>query len=201
MSEPEPAGGRVDRRVTVVVLAGGTSRRFGTDKLAAPLGTSTVLDRLLAALPPRWPVVLAGPARATARPDAAWVREDPSGGGPLAGIAAAMTKVGTEVVVVVAGDMPFAAPALATLVDALDASAGDVAGAVASVDGRANALLAAYRADALRQVLPASLQGLPARVLLTVPHVEVVVPPELADDVDTPGDLETARAHLGRHSG
>ena len=33
--------------VTVVVLAGGTSRRFGSDKLAAPLHGSTVLDTVL----------------------------------------------------------------------------------------------------------------------------------------------------------
>ena len=37
--------------VTVVVLAGGESRRFGSDKLAAPLGGSTVLDHVVAGLP------------------------------------------------------------------------------------------------------------------------------------------------------
>ncbi|MGL4744604.1 MAG: NTP transferase domain-containing protein, partial [Dermatophilaceae bacterium] len=35
--------------LTVVVLAGGGSRRFGADKLAAPLRGSTVLDVLLVA--------------------------------------------------------------------------------------------------------------------------------------------------------
>ena len=198
MSEPGPEEGRVDRRVIVVVLAGGTSRRFGADKLAAPLGTSTVLDRLLGALPSGWPVVLVGPARATVRPDAVWVYEQPSGGGPLAGVAAAMAVARTDVVAVVAGDMPFAAPALATLVAALDASGADVGGAVARVDGRVNALLAAYRVDALRTALPASPHGLPARTLLTVPHVEVPVPARLARDVDTTDDLEAARTQLGR---
>ncbi|WP_323097379.1 molybdenum cofactor guanylyltransferase [Intrasporangium sp. YIM S08009] len=198
MSDTEPDDARVDRRVTVVVLAGGTSRRFGADKLAAPLGASTVLDRLLDTLPVGWPVILVGPARETVRSDAVWVREHPSGGGPLAGVAAAAAMVATELVAVVAGDMPFAAPALATLVAALDVSGPDVGGAVARVDGRSNALLAAYRADALRAVLPASPHGLPARTLLAVPHVAVAVPVALARDVDTTDDLETARAHLGR---
>ena len=54
--------------VTVVVLAGGTSRRFGSDKLAAPLGGSTVLDTVLGSLPPQWPVVVVGPPRDCRRP-------------------------------------------------------------------------------------------------------------------------------------
>ncbi len=41
--------------VTVVVLAGGTSRRFGSDKLAAPLHGSTVLETVVGSLPPGWP--------------------------------------------------------------------------------------------------------------------------------------------------
>ncbi|WP_207556028.1 molybdenum cofactor guanylyltransferase [Intrasporangium flavum] len=191
----------VDRRVTVVVLAGGTSRRFGADKLAAPLGASTVLDRLLAELPARWPVVLVGPVRPTARPDAVWVREEPSGGGPLAGIAAAVPAAESDLVAVVAGDMPFAAPALETLVAALDASGADVGGAVARVDGRDNALLAAYRTDALRAVLPPEPHGRPARTLLTVPHVAVPVPAGPARDVDTPEDLERARASVDGEPG
>jgi len=201
VSEPGPDAARVDGRVTVVVLAGGTSRRFGADKLAAPLGASTVLDRLLEALPARWPVVLVGPERATVRPDAEWVREQPSGGGPLAGVAAATAVAVTDVIAVVAGDMPFAAPALTTLVAALDASGAGVGAAVARVDGRSNALLGAYRAEALRAALPGSPRGLPARTLLTVPHLEVDVPAGLARDVDTPDDLETARTHLGRRLG
>jgi molybdopterin-guanine dinucleotide biosynthesis protein A len=112
-----------------------------------------------------------------------------------------MARAESDVVAVVGGDMPFAAPALTTLVAVLDASGPDVGGAVASVDGRPNPLLAAYRADALRAVLPDSPHGLPARTLLAVPHVEVAVPSELARDVDTAADLETARSHLGRRSG
>ncbi len=83
--------------VTVVVLAGGTSRRFGSDKLAAPLGGSTVLDTVLGSLPPEWPVVVVGPPRECRRP-VTWTREDPPGGGPLAGVAAGVDAVTTDLV-------------------------------------------------------------------------------------------------------
>ena len=43
--------------LTVVVLAGGESRRFGSDKLAAPLAGTTVLDHLLGSLPQEWAVM------------------------------------------------------------------------------------------------------------------------------------------------
>ncbi|MEO6789861.1 MAG: NTP transferase domain-containing protein, partial [Ornithinibacter sp.] len=43
--------------LTVVVLAGGSARRFGSDKLAAPIQGTTVLDHLLGRLPARLPVV------------------------------------------------------------------------------------------------------------------------------------------------
>ena len=49
--------------VTVVVLAGGTSRRFGADKLGARLHGSTVLATVVGSLPPSWPVVVVGPPR------------------------------------------------------------------------------------------------------------------------------------------
>ena len=82
--------------VTVVVLAGGTSRRFGSDKLAAPLRGSTVLDTVVASLPPHWPVVVVGPPRDCGRP-VAWTREDPPGaarspGSPQASLASRPTS-------------------------------------------------------------------------------------------------------------
>ena len=54
------------RRVVAVVLAGGASRRFGSDKLAAVVDRQTLLDHTLAALPDGAAVVVVGPDRATA---------------------------------------------------------------------------------------------------------------------------------------
>lgn len=89
-----PVGGSVWAGCALVVPAGGGSRRMGTDKLAAPLGTSTVLGELLARVPAGVPVVVVGPTRplpASAGPDRVVVaREDPPGGGPAAAVAAGL---------------------------------------------------------------------------------------------------------------
>ncbi len=179
--------------VAAVVLAGGASRRFGSDKLAAPFGASTVLDRLLEGLPgpTDWPVVCVGPARPTCRP-VAWVREEPPGGGPLAAIAAGLGHVDPEtgVVVVLAGDQPYAAAAALRL-SALLGQSPDV-DAVVAVDalGRSNPLLAAYRAGVLRAALPAEPAGTAARYLLgRLRVVAIRVADDEGRDIDTPEDL------------
>ena len=176
--------------VTVVVLAGGTSRRFGSDKLAAPLRGSTVLDTVFASLPPGWPVVAVGPPRET-DDDVTWTREDPPGGGPLAGVAAGIALVPTELVAVVAGDMPDAGPALVALVAALRTAPSEVCAVVAVDDGGVlNPLLAAYRTGAVREVVPSPADGRPAKLLLSLPHLALVVSGSAARDVDTPADLD-----------
>ena len=188
MSVQRPVATGAD--VTVVVLAGGTSRRFGSDKLAAPLAGSTVLDTVLGLLPGEWPVVVVGPTRECQRL-VTWTREDPAGGGPLAGVAAGVATVATELVALVAGDMPYAGPALVTLVTALRRAPQEV-GAVVAVDAHdvANPLLAAYRTASVREVLPSPAANRPAKLLLAVPHLEVEVSGRAARDVDTPADLD-----------
>jgi molybdenum cofactor guanylyltransferase len=176
--------------VTVVVLAGGTSRRFGSDKLDAPLHGSTVLETVVRSLPQDWPVVVVGPPRDCGRP-VTWTREDPPGGGPLAGVASGVVQVTTDMVAVVAGDMPYAGPALVTLLAALRNAPPDT-GAVLAVDaeGVPNPLLAAYRTASLRGALPVPAANRPARLLLAVPHLDLLVTGPASRDVDTPADLD-----------
>ncbi|NHA69570.1 molybdenum cofactor guanylyltransferase [Phycicoccus flavus] len=178
-----------DAPVTVVVLAGGRSTRFGADKLAAPLRGTTVLDHLLSALPPEWPVVAVGTPRETVR-GVRWTREDPPGGGPLAAVLAGVALCRTGTVAVVAGDMPDAAPALARLLDVLLAAGPEVEAAVAVDDEDvANPLLAVYRTAALAARAGTPTAGVPARSLLDLVHAEVVVTGRPGRDVDTPADL------------
>ncbi|WP_242139350.1 MULTISPECIES: molybdenum cofactor guanylyltransferase [unclassified Sphingomonas] len=90
-----------------VVLAGGESRRFGSDKLAARLGERTLLDHAIDWLRPRTDAVavcgrtLAGIASLADRPAA--------GLGPLGGLAAALHYAGTQghdMVLSIPGDTP-----------------------------------------------------------------------------------------------
>jgi molybdopterin-guanine dinucleotide biosynthesis protein A len=123
-----------------------------------------------------------------------WTREDPPGGGPVAGLAAALAVVDTPVTVLLGGDMPYAGPVAADLAAAL----GDVpdADAVAGVDGegRVQPLLAAYRTSALRAVLPPTAAGTPLRRLLDGLRVERrAVEGRASQDIDTPEDLQRAR--------
>ena len=177
---------------TAVVLCGGAGARFGGDKTQAPFDGTTVLDHLLDGLPARWRVICVGSARVTRR-TVAWCRETPPGGGPVAGLAAALPHVTTPVVVVLGGDMPYAAepaPRLAATLETepeLDAVVGR------DGDGRLQPLLAAYRTAALAAALPDPPAGTPLMRLLDGLR-SAVVPLDDASalDVDTPDDLDRA---------
>lgn len=194
----------------IIVLCGGTSRRLGgVDKTRESLAGTTVLDHLLDDLPPGWPVVCVGEMRPTAR-SVQWCRESPASGGPVAGIAAGLDHVGRlggqhrrrdeagEICVVVGGDMPFAAIALPTLVNCLNAQPGLDAVLATDPGGRTQPLLAAYRCDTLRAALPREPGG--ARLMAVVDALlidTVAFDSQTTLDVDTPEALERARHIVG----
>src|SRR3954451_21606618 len=98
--------GRCPRSVAepydAVVLAGGSGRRLGgVDKPALRVGSTSLLDRVLGAVPDASSVVVVGPSRATSRP-VTWVREDPPGGGPVAALAAGLPLMTAPFVAVLA---------------------------------------------------------------------------------------------------
>lgn len=191
----------------VVVLAGGGSVRLGQDKTRVLVGGVPVLDRLLdglAEVAPDVPVVVVGPQRPTRRP-VTWCREQPPGGGPVAGLARGLAQPVGEpprtvpddgVLAVLAGDLPFAAPAVVALADALgDAPAGTDVALGVDDSGDDQLLVAVHRAGALRRAVDAQGGGgAVRRVVARLTVVRVPLPEPLTLDVDTADDLERARA-------
>ena len=105
--------------VTAIVLAGGRSSRFGSNKLEAELDGRPLLDHALGAVgavAARIVIVAAPgtmpriPPELAERVRVAHDRE--SFGGPLAGLVAGLAACETATVVVVGGDMPRLAPAV-----------------------------------------------------------------------------------------
>ena len=183
---------------TAIILTGGTSRRFGSDKSQARLSKYSLLDEILRSLPVEVPVIVVGPALANSVRTVQLTREQPINGGPVAGISAGLLLVQTDLVGVIATDMPFAAPLISQLVDELP----DEADGIVPIDatGFQQPLCAVYRVDALRKALAqlGNPHGQSMRSLTTLLSVHEVVMGDDAQnvlmDIDTPSDLEHAVA-------
>jgi molybdopterin-guanine dinucleotide biosynthesis protein A len=184
-----------------VVLAGGSARRLGgTDKPGLRIGGRTLLDGVLAAASGAGLTVVAGPPRA-ARPGAVFVREDPPGGGPVAGLAAALPRVTAPLVVLLAADLPFVTrEVVEALVAAVVATAGESDGAlIVDADGRDQYLLAAYRTNLLAARLAdlGDPHGAPLRALVGgLRLVRMPDPAGVAFDCDTWADVDLAQTRL-----
>ncbi|MET7966072.1 NTP transferase domain-containing protein [Micromonospora sp. NPDC005305] len=158
-----------------VVLSGGAARRMGgVDKPARPVGGRPMLHRVLAAVADAGERIVVGPAGPVPE-GVRMTREEPPGGGPVAGTAAglALLDAGTTTVALLAADLPLLTPAaVAALRGALDGSA---AGMACYVDGagRRQHLCAVWRVGALRGALDrlaaergGTVDGAPVRALL-----------------------------------
>jgi len=143
--------------------------------------------------------VVVGPPQAVP-PDVVLVRERPPGGGPVAALRAGLPAVTTDVVALLAGDLPFLTAAL--IGELRRCLTGD---GVLVVDdtGRDQLLLGCWRTAALRAAVadesgPTSLRKVFAP--LAVRRVRPVVPPGTPPpwlDCDTPADLARARQVAG----
>jgi molybdopterin-guanine dinucleotide biosynthesis protein A len=199
----------------VIVLTGGGSRRMGRDKATLNVGGTTLVDRTLADIPTDIDVIVAGPPVVVARSGVRFVQEDPPGGGPVAGIAAALCTVTAPVVVILATDLPLVGTLPADLVRALldteGAAAASEAVLAADASGRAQQLCGAYRADALRRAIaeggPANgaamrsvVERLNTSTLSASAHRAVrgeTVQVDPTWDIDTPEDLQALHDLFG----
>jgi molybdopterin-guanine dinucleotide biosynthesis protein A len=179
-----------------VVLAGGRAARLGGQaKPQLEVGGRTMLAAVLAAVADADPRVVVGPAQPV--PEGVVVlREDPPGGGPVAAMRAGLARIGTDVVAVLAGDLPFLTADVVTQLR--ERLTGD---GVLVVDdaGRDQLLLGVWRTAALRAALSGATGHAPVRRVLAplspARWRPAVVPGRPAPwlDCDTPADLARAR--------
>lgn len=195
----DPYGDAVDQLppYAALVLAGGRAARLGGQaKPQLEVGGRTMLAAVLGAVVDAAHRVVVGPPQPVPK-DVVVVREQPPGGGPVTALRAGLRAVESDVVALLAGDLPFlSAPLVAQLRAAL------VGDGVLVVDdgGRDQFLLGVWRTAALRAALPGG--GGPTslrRVLapLAVDRLRPTVPPGAPPpwlDCDTPADLARARA-------
>jgi molybdopterin-guanine dinucleotide biosynthesis protein A len=187
---------------TAVVLAGGRAARLGGQaKPQLAVGGRPILAAVLDAVAEAERRIVVGPPQPVPS-GVLLVREHPPGGGPVAATRAGLADVETDVVVVVAGDLPFVTAELVTgLLERLTADG------VLVVDdsGRDQYLLGAWRTAALRAATatstgPTSLRRVlaPIAVRRWRPEVRPGDPPPWLD-CDTPADLARARAIADGH--
>ncbi|MBW9207589.1 molybdenum cofactor guanylyltransferase [Mumia sp. zg.B17] len=132
-----------------IVLAGGASRRFGSDKLGVLVEGVPLLDRALLAVSEAERRVVVGPRRVTAV-DVEWVREEPPGSGPANAVAAGLRRCAAPYVVLLAGDLPYVAAGTVDRLLGAIAADRDFAGAMLVDDGgRTQQLCSAWHRDAL----------------------------------------------------
>jgi molybdopterin-guanine dinucleotide biosynthesis protein A len=193
--------------VSGIVLAGGRSSRFGSDKLAARYGDSTVLDLAVAAVAAAASevVVVVAPEDERPLPSASVTVKralDPERfGGPLVGLLAGLEAADEPIAVVAGGDMPTLAPeVLRMLIRALVASDGSRDAAVLVHLGAIRPLPCAVRngaaTQAARRLLGEGERSLLALIRLLNPVAVAEMDWRSLDptaatlrDVDLPGDL------------
>jgi molybdopterin-guanine dinucleotide biosynthesis protein A len=184
-----------------VVLAGGRAARMGGQaKPQLDVGGRTMLAAVLAAVEDAQPRVVVGPPQPVP-PGVVVVREEPPRGGPVAAMRAGLAAVPTEVVAVLAGDLPFLTPALVLALR--ERLTGDGVLVVDDTD-RDQLLLGVWRTAALRAAVagvsgPTSVRKVLAPLAVRRLHPEPTPgqPPPWTD-CDTPADLARARAEAAR---
>jgi molybdopterin-guanine dinucleotide biosynthesis protein A len=184
---------------SLVILAGGLSRRMGRDKAALPAGDGTLIDHLARRLAPVVDeTIVAGGSVRPPFEGARFVPDRDQGLGPLAGMLAGLTAARQPLVWVVGCDLPDVEPALGRLLLEL---AGDYDAVVPRLDdGEPQGVCALYaralapRIDALLDAGERSIRSLLDRSAVRYVTSDELraVDPELRSfrNINTPADYE-----------
>jgi molybdopterin-guanine dinucleotide biosynthesis protein A len=188
-------------QATLLVLAGGESRRMGRTKAWLEVGETTLLQFVVDRLAPAFAEVVlsfAEPEQVNQLLPYRLVFDRKPSAGPLAGLEAGLGSARNEVVFAVACDMPYVTRELAEM--AVAACYGCDA-AIPRIDSRAEPACGAYR----RTALPAITAALDAGRYKAVDLVEQLdvawlegLDPDLFRSLNGPEDYERFRRELGR---
>ncbi|MDQ3533362.1 MAG: molybdenum cofactor guanylyltransferase [Actinomycetota bacterium] len=185
-----------------VVLAGARSRRMsGRDKAEVLVGGRRLIDRALEAVAGADRTVVVGPPRPVAYA-VEWTSESPPGGGPAAALKAGVRCVSSEIVVLVAVDLPFlGAPLISRLAGELARDTGTARpeGVILrDASGRDQPLAGAYLGTRLRALLEPyeTLAGVSLKEVLRPLRLKRVTETEATLDCDTWADVEAAEAKI-----
>jgi molybdopterin-guanine dinucleotide biosynthesis protein A len=189
---------RESARFDAIVLAGGRGSRVGGAKPELPLAGWPLLDHVLVAVSAATNRIVVGPTR-HGLGEPIFVREEPAGSGPVAGIAAAVDRVTQPRVAVLAADVPFIRSGLDQFRALLEVSPTKDAVLLVDTTGKLNYLASMWRTESLRRVLTecGDPTGLPVRALYE--SAETIHVPDFdaaGADVDTPNDLAAALERL-----
>jgi molybdenum cofactor guanylyltransferase len=177
---------------SLILLTGGEGTRLGADKSNVSVGGATSAQRIVKDVPADVPIIVVGSVPAQLGREVRVTCETPPGGGPVAGIAAGLKFVQTDLVAVLATDMPFAAPVLPALAAALSP---DFDGILAvDQSGRQQYLCAVYQTASLRSALAGDTRNMAMYAALGGLHLHTLPHGARLLDIDTPDDLEQARA-------
>ena len=187
---------------SIIVLSGGTSSRFGADKSQAILGHQQLIHHILTGIPKEFEIIIVGTDPLFTPASYRCVQENPVGGGPVAGIAAALELCESDIVGVLATDMPFAGAHMIHLLSAMTSQ--DDAIMFIDSKGFRQPLAALYRREALENALSkiGNPHGASMRTLISGLNIhEVHMSPDIEKamiDVDTPDDLVVAMEYLAK---
>jgi molybdenum cofactor guanylyltransferase len=134
---------------SLVILAGGQSRRMGRDKASLPVDGSTLLRHLVERLRSQADELIVAGGVDPGITRVRWVADRVRGAGPLGGMAAGLRVATAPAVWIVACDLPDVVPALGQLL--LEAIDGHEA-VVPRVEPRPEATCAVYRTELAERI-------------------------------------------------
>ncbi len=188
----------------VMVLTGGRSSRFGSDKSLARIGDKSSLEWIVGAVPRDIPIIIVGPDPSLRSGHPAGiqvVREEPAGGGPVAGLWAGLQVCASDQIFLVATDMPFVLPHLLSI-EIKDLESADAI-LYRDPEGFLQPLAGVYKTSALlrrfSEIGDPSGQSMRQFIVGITIH-ELIMNKELVEaflDIDTTEQLSAALTYAG----